>query len=298
MGIESLTEHIHEEAEALLSIDRIMIIYLCVFLALFGLIWGSFTDCAVSRWAAGKKGKQLFTGRSHCLACGHTLGAGDLIPVFSYLARHGRCRYCKRGIPADCLIAELAGMIGLVLIGLRFAPEAELGIWYFFYSGKTGLLFTALPLVMWVIWAAILLALSLTDAAKRIIPNQLLIALAVNRVVWFFALGEEIDAVWDVLRAFIVPAALLALVLLAEKLLGREVMGGGDIKLLFALALYLSWAQLLLTLLAGCVAGLIFAVLAGQKRGMAMPFGPFLAAGAMVVVCFCDPLIQWYFGLF
>ena len=298
MGITYLTEHVHEEAGFFLAADQIMVLYICFLLALLGLIWGSFADCAVTRWAAGKKGMKLFTGRSHCLSCGHELGIVDLIPVIGFLVRRGKCKYCGKKIPADCLIAELAGAAGFLFIGLRFAPDAELGIWYFFYSGKTGLLFTALPLAQWVIWAAILLALSLTDAAKRIIPNRLLIALAVNRVVWFFARREAWSVGLDVLKACIVPAVLLALVLLAEKLLGREVMGGGDIKLLFALALYLTWVQLLLTLLAGCVLGLVFAALARKKQGTAIPFGPFLAAGGLVVVCFCDPLIQWYFGLF
>ena len=296
MGIIThITEHVHEEAGFYLSMEQITVIWICFWLAVIGLIWGSFVDCAVSRWAEKKK---MFVGRSHCLSCGHELGIADLIPVVSFAAHRGKCRYCGKKIPIDCLIAEVAGAVGLVLVGLRFAPDAELGIWYFFYSGNPGLLFTALPLVQWTIWAAILLALSLTDAAKRIIPDQLLIALVVNRVVWFFVMGRNMNAVWDALRACIVPAALLVLVLLAERLLKREVMGGGDLKLLFALALYMSWAQLLLTLLCGCIAGLVFAALARRRQGTAMPFGPFLAAGALVVVCFCDPLIQWYFSLF
>ena len=278
-----------------MSIDQIMVIYICFWLALFGLIWGSFADCAVSRWARGEK---MFAGRSRCLACDHTLGVLDLIPVVSFVAHRGKCRYCGEKIPADCLLAELLGALGFVLIGLRFGPDAELGLWYLIYSGNPGLLVTMLPLVMWVIFAALLLALSLTDAAKRIIPDRLLIVLAVNRVLWFFVLGEEWSVGLEVLKALIVPITLLILVLLAEKLMKRELMGGGDIKLLFALALYLSWAQLLLTLLLGCLAGLAFAALTRKKRGMALPFGPFLAAGALAVVCFCDGLIEWYFGLF
>ena len=298
MGIAYLTEHIHEEAQIFLSLDQITMLYLCTVLALLGLVWGSFADCAVSRWAEGKKGMKLFSGRSHCLSCGHELGLVDLIPVAGYLIRRGKCRYCGEKIPADCLIAELAGAVSFVLIGIHFGENAELALWYLLYSGRPDLLFTGAVLIEWVIWAAIMLALSLTDAAKRIIPDRLLIALAVNRVVFFFLRRQDISVVWDVLRAFIVPAVLLALVLLAEKLLDREVMGGGDIKLLFVLALYLSWAQLLLTLLAGCILGLVFAVLARKKQGTAMPFGPFLAVGALVVVCFGDPLIQWYFSLF
>ena len=59
--------------------------------------------------------------------------------------------------------------------------------------------------------------------------------------------------------------------LLAEQVVGREVMGGGDVKLLLVLSLYLSWAQLLLALLAACLTGLLWAALAGRKRARAVP---------------------------
>lgn len=249
--------------------------YLCFWLGILGAVWGSFANCAVSRWAAGEK---MFAGRSKCAACGHVLGAGDLVPVFSWLFRRGRCGYCGERIPADCLISELAGAAGFVCAGARFGLSPELG--------------------QWLVWWALLLCVALADGARRIIPGRLLLALAANRLAWFFVWNEEWRTVFDVCKASLVPLALLALVLLAERAAGREVMGGGDIKLLFALALYLSWAQLLLTLLAGCLAGLAWAALAGQKRGAAVPFGPFLAAGAGLTVYFGDPVIQWYLGLF
>ena len=98
------------------------------------------------------------------------------------------------------------------------------------------------------------------------------------------------------MKACAIPAVLLALVLALEKLWGREAMGGGDIKLLFVLALYLGWGQLLLALLAGCLLGLVWTV-AARRQG-AIPLGPFLAAGALLTVCFGGPLLDWYFGLF
>ena len=256
--------------------ETIITAYLCLWLGISGAVWGSFAGCAVSRWAAGER---MFAGRSRCASCKHTLRAIDLVPVFSWLFRRGRCGYCGEKIPADCLAAELAGAAGFVCIGLRLGPVPELG--------------------QWLIWAGFLLCLSLTDAAKRIIPDKLLLALAVNRAVWLLALGQDLRREGAViLPACAVPAALLVLILLAEKAVGRELMGGGDIKLLFALALYLSWAQLLLALLAGCLTGLVWAAGAGQKRGGAVPFGPFLAAGAALTVCFGDPAIQWYVSLF
>lgn len=251
---------------------QILTAYLCFWLAVIGAALGSFLDCAVSRWAAGDA--HMFAGRSRCDSCGHTLGIGDLVPVFSFLLCRGRCRHCGANIPADCLWAELAGAAGFVCLGARFGLTPELG--------------------QWLVLGGLLLALSLTDAAKRIIPDKLLLAAAANRLVWFFILRQEPwPTVKGILFSLIIPAALLLVVLAAERLLGREAMGGGDIKLL--LALYLSWAELVLTLLAGCLLGILGA--AAARKGGAIPFGPFLALGAVLCVCFGGPLVDWYLSL-
>nr|WP_325204157.1 prepilin peptidase [uncultured Oscillibacter sp.] len=256
--------------------QQILTAYLCFWLAVFGAVLGSFLDCAASRWAAGDP--RPFRGRSRCGSCGQTLGPRDLVPVFSFLLRRGRCRYCGARIPAECLVSELAGAAAFVCLGLRFGWSLELGQW--------------LP------FAALLLALSLTDRAKRVLPDKLLLLLAANRAVWFVLLGHGVRELLEAGKACAVPAALLALVLAMERLLGREAMGGGDIKLLFVLALYLGWAELFLTLLAGCLLGLLWAALTGGNGKTAMPFGPFLALGAMLTVCCGGPVLEWYFGLF
>jgi len=259
-----------------LSPDALIKLYLCFWLAVLGAALGSFLDCAVSRWAAGEA--HIFGGRSRCFSCGHTLGPGDLVPVFSFLLRRGRCRYCGGPIPADCLAAELAGALALALAGWRFGLSPQ----------------TA----QWSVCAALLLAVSLADGAKRLIPDALLLALAANRLLWLPVLGQVLPSLWEMMKAAAVPAVLLALVLALERLSGREVMGGGDLKLLFVLALYLRWAELLLALLAGCLLGLLWAALTGRERGSVLPFGPFLAAGALLSAYFGGPLVRWYFTLF
>lgn len=256
--------------------QQILTAWLCFWLAVLGAVLGSFLHCAVSRWGLGDP--HPFRGRSRCASCGHTLAPRDLVPVLSFLLRRGRCRYCGEKIPAGCLWAELAGAAALVCLGLRFGLTPELG--------------------QWLIWAVLLLALSLTDCARRIIPDRLLLLLALNRAVWFFVLDCGVPELLAAAKALAIPAALLALVLGMEKLLGREAMGGGDVKLLFVLALYLSWAQLFLALLAGSLLGLLWAALTGGKSGAALPFGPFLALGAVLTVCFGGPVLSWYFGLF
>ena len=255
--------------------ETILTLYLCLWLAVAGAVLGSFLDCAVWRWA---RSEPMLRGRSRCAACGHVLTARDLVPVFSFLLARGRCRHCGEKIPAECLWAEIAGGLGFVCFGVRFGVSLELG--------------------QWLVFAALLLALSLTDWAKRVLPDKLLLLLAASRAAWFVLLGHNVRELLEAAKAFAVPAALLALVLAMERLLGREAMGGGDIKLLFVLALYLGWAELFLTLLAGCLLGLLWAALTGGNGKTAMPFGPFLALGAMLTVCCGGPVLDWYFGLF
>lgn len=254
--------------------ETILTLYLCFWLALAGAVLGSFADCAVWRWASGGA---MFRGRSRCAACGHALTPRDLVPVFSFLLARGRCRHCGEKIPAECLWAEIAGAAVFVCLGVRFGLSLELA--------------------QWLVLGALLLSVSLTDAAKRIIPDRLLLIMAANRAVWMLILRQP---VWDSVKTALAslcagPLPLLALVLVMDRLLGRDTMGGGDIKLLMALALYLTWPQMLLALLGGCLLGIVGAAL-GRRRG-AIPFGPYLAAAAMAAVCFGGPLVDWYLGL-
>ena len=176
-------------------------------------------------------------------------------------------------------MAEAAGAGCFVALGLCFGFQLELA--------------------QWLVFAVLLLCISFADWHKRIIPDWTLVALSVNRIIWVLVLDRELRRfMLDTLAAWSVPAALLVLVLLAEWVVGRDVMGGGDLKLLFVLALYLSWAQLLLTLLTGCLIGLVWAAATGGGQKDAVAFGPFLAVGTMVTVCLGGPLLEWYFRLF
>lgn len=255
--------------------DTIVTLYLCVWLSVAGAAFGSFLDCAVWRFA---RKEPMFRGRSRCAACGHTLTVRDLVPVLSYVWMRGRCRHCGEKIPVECLWAEVAGAAGFVCLGLHFGVSAAL--------------------CQWLVFGVLLLAISLVDAEMRMIPNLLVLTMAVNRVAWVFLLQE---ALWDSAKTALVslcagPIPLLILTLLMEKLLGREVMGGGDIKLLMAFALYLTWQQMILTLLLGCILGILGAAMTRKKGAFA--FGPYLAAACMITVCFGEPLLQWYAQFF
>lgn len=253
-------------------------IYFLFWLGVLGSVAGSFLDCMVSRCL---RGESCFSGRSHCVDCGHVLGVRDLVPVFSYLAGRGRCRYCGAKIPKECLAAELAGAVIYVGMGVTFGISEEL--------------------VLWLLAGSLLLLLSLMDAARKIIPDAILFWLAAVRILFLFLLREPLldTAISMAMGVCIVPGCLFLLVLLMDRVTGRESMGGGDVKLLFVLGLYFGWMQMLLLLLAASLMG-FFAAIPGvlQKTKKEIAFGPFLAAGCFFVLWFGGPLLAWYRGLF
>lgn len=286
-------------------------VYLACWLALLGAVIGSFLDCAAWRRAHGES---VLRGRSHCGSCGHVLGARDLIPVFSYLCSRGRCRYCGAKIPGDALAAELAGAAVFAGCALKFGPAPELA--------------------MWLVFASILLLLSLIDHAQRVLPDGLLALAAANRLIFWLILERSPGQLAQMLiGACSVSVPLLFVVLIMDRVLGRETMGGGDIKLMFVLGLYLSWQEMILVLLAACVLGIAVGLsglfarkredgqrtaadsphpqekVSAQEHGdgqessgpqedaQGIAFGPCIAAAAALVLLFGQPVIDWYAGL-
>lgn len=247
--------------------------YLAFWLALLGAVMGSFLDCAALRGGIPR-------GRSHCDHCGHVLGAGDLVPVFSYLVRRGRCRYCGGAIPAQCLVSELAGAVLFAALGLKFGLDLEL--------------------VMQLILGSILLLLTLIDWRTHTLPDCLLLAAAANRLLFLFLREQPLKEtlISMAVGALSVSLPLLLLSLVMDHLLQKESMGGGDIKLLFVLGLYLNWLEMLLLLFVGCVLALVWALGPGKKRSdREIPFGPFLSAAWLIVILFGTSWSQWYLGL-
>lgn len=252
-------------------------LYLTFWLAVLGAVLGSFLNCWTDRYAAGGGPP---TGRSRCDSCGHTLGTADLIPVFSYLLCRGHCRHCGAAIPIRCLMAELIGAVSFAALGWRFGFTWEL--------------------LQCLLLGGLLLLLSLIDWTARLLPDKLLLAAAAVRVVFLFVLDQPLPETLGemALGAFSVSLPLLVLSLILDQLLGKETMGGGDIKLLFVLGLYLPWLEMILLLLTGCLLALLWAAAAGkQRRSMEIPLGPFLSAAWLVVVLFGSSWVQWYLSL-
>lgn len=240
---------------------------------------GSFVNCGALRLTNGEGLAGFAAGRSHCPACGHTLAARDLVPLLSWLFLRGKCRFCGARIsaryPATELLGALAWLSAVWALGISRAAL------------RACLLF------------AILLALALTDLDTMELPDPLV---AAGAAVWavFWAFGpDRLTALKTALPgAAALGGGVLVVSLVMDRLLGRESLGGGDVKLLAMLGLYTGPAAGLLLIILACVFGLLLAFFLPRGKGREFPFGPAIALAAWPAVLWGGAVWQWYMGLF
>lgn len=286
-----------------------MLIYFGVCTAILGLIFGSFLNCTAMRII---RGEDFVKGRSHCMSCGHELSAPDLIPVFSYLVHGGRCRYCKAKVSVRYPATELAFMVlslGLYIafmgLGAGTAASSRPLFPELFYG--TG--FTVDGTIMFLKYLFLtgcLFVASITDLESFEIPDG---ALLLGLTGWGvftaieFALGIH-DLKWilhHIAAGLLIGGMMLLISLVMDKVLRRDSMGGGDIKLFALLGLYLGYAGSYELIILSCFTGLLFA---GLRKALIkgaskeFPFGPSIALSGYLLLIFGDTLTNWYLGLF
>ena len=249
-------------------------IYILSVAFVLGAVFASFIGCMGWRIS---KGESVMKGRSHCDFCGHILRGRDLIPIISYLARGGRCAYCKSPIPKSSLWGEILMALLFVGMTMRYDVTAEL--------------------VLALIFVCILYLLTLTDFYIQIIPNGCLLTAIIARLIYYFFIeGFQLNTMLILLgNALSISLPLLLLTLLMEKILKKEAMGGGDIKLIFVTGMYLGWEQNLLMLFIACILGIVMSL--GNKEKV-IPFGPAIAVATVFTMLIGEGVLTWYLSLF
>lgn len=246
-----------------------------LFFAFFGgLVIGSFVTVVGYRVP---RGESILGPRSRCTTCGAQIAAYDNVPVFSWVLLRGRSRCCGDRISARYPLTELS-------LGVLYAATVAV-LWG-----------DATELVLGLIFMTTLLAVTLTDLDRRVIPNKVLIVA--------MAAGIAVAAVGDPSslpeRALAAAAAGGGLFLVA--LAYPRGMGLGDVKLAAVMGFYLGRnvaPALLVALLAGSAVGLVLIARHGaQARKQAIPFGPFLALGGVVALLAGDQMVDWYLSSF
>jgi leader peptidase (prepilin peptidase)/N-methyltransferase len=239
-----------------------------------GLIFGSFLTVVAHRVP---RGESVVGGRSHCPACGAQIAAYDNVPVLSWLALRGRARCCAAPISPRYPLTELT-------LGLLYAATALV------------LVGDAAELALGLVFVTMLLAVTLTDLERRIIPNKILLVATV--------LGVAIAAATDPasLPERAIAAAAAGGLFFAAALAYPRGMGLGDVKLAATMGLFLGrdvGPAIVVALLAGSLVGLAMIARHGAAaRKRAIPFGPFLALGGVAGLLAGPEMVDWYLGTF
>jgi leader peptidase (prepilin peptidase) / N-methyltransferase len=235
-----------------------------------GLMIGSFLNVVAYRLP---RGESLVTPGSHCTTCGEAVRPWDNIPLLSWLMLRGRCRGCGESISARYPLIEL-------ITGVAFAVVAVV-------NGLDLDLLIELPFV------AMLIAVAGIDLEHKIIPNKILLPMAV----WGIGATAFVDSA--ALPEALIGGAAAFTFLFVIALVHPKGMGMGDVKLAGVMGLFLG-ASVAPALLIGFLTGSLVGVAIMARHGMAdgrkrgVPFGPFLALGGLVGLLFGSELVDLY----
>jgi leader peptidase (prepilin peptidase)/N-methyltransferase len=234
---------------------------------------GSFLNVIAARLP---EGRSLVRPRSACVACSAEIAWYDNIPLVSYAILRGRCRSCGARIGLRYPAVELATAL---LVAASF--------WRFGFSGKA---FVA------AYFCAALVVLSAIDAERRILPDLIVLPS------WVLVLAAQIALYPGRTLEWVAGSLGASLFLFLALVAYPRGMGMGDVKLALLLGAMLGKA-VSVGLMVGMLAALVFSTVLFAQHGlaarkMAIPFGPFLAFGALVALFAGDAVLSAYLGLF
>ena len=257
-----------------------MVVLLAALALILGLSIGSFLNVVVYRVP---RAESVVSPPSRCPRCGMPIRPKHNQPVVGWLVLRGRCADCGAPISARYPLVELG--TGLLFAALTWRLE-QLD------------LLSALPAYLW--FGATGIALALIDLDLRKLPNAIVLPSYPVLALLLTASAAWQDDWWPLARAGLGAAALFGSFMLLA-LLVPSGMGWGDVKLagvLGGMLAYLSWSALQFGAFSGFLLGAIVgvAMMATGRGGRktALPFGPFMIAGALLAIFFADPLVAAY----
>lgn len=240
---------------------------------IFGITLGSFYNVVGYRVP---KHQSLIYPSSHCTTCNHKLGASELVPFFSYLFQKGKCKHCGAKISLFYPIFELT-------TGILFALS-------YYIFGSSIDFFIAITFI------SMLLIIIISDYQMMVIPDEVLISSSLIILILLFIKGGGSLVGESLLNGIISLSLMFILKKLGDFMFKKESMGGGDIKLLFTFGLVFGWKMSIISIFIASFIALPVAVYFSLKyKGKkyieddeipenSIPFGPFLAISAIIIV--------------
>jgi len=241
---------------------------------IIGLIIGSFTGVCIFRVP---RMESVVSPASHCPQCSRPIRFYENIPVISFLVLMGRCRGCR--LP----------------ISWRY-PMVELiqGIGYLFIYHQWGL---TIPMVVYALFFSSLIVVIFIDLDHQIIPDRITLPGIVIGLVASTTLLPT-GFLNATIGLFLGGGLFYLIATLSWIVLKKEGMGGGDIKFIAMIGTFLGWKGVLLTIFLGSASGSVIGLLGVLfhkiEREAPIPFGPFLAVGALLTLFWEAQILHWY----
>ena len=252
-----------------------MEIIIGIFIFIIGTIFGSFYNVVGYRLP---KGESIVFPPSHCTNCNHRLTNIELIPILSYIFQKGKCKHCHQNISLFYPIFELLTGILFVLCYISF--------------GLTPKLIIALTFV------SMMIIIVVSDYHYLIISDEVLITFAIILFIEILAINGLTSALYSLLNGLLAFLTMFLLKKFGDFIFKKESMGGGDIKLLFVFGMVLTYPIAILSIFIGSLIGLPIAlIILLKKKDNIIPFGPFLVAGATLLLLLqinLDTIISLY----
>lgn len=244
---------------------------------LFGLITGSFLNVVIYRLP---RGKSVVWPASACGGCGRELRWFENIPIVSWVVLGAKCARCKAPISVQYPLVEATTALLFVLVTWLTPAGPLLAARLIFVCG--------------------LVVLFGIDLEHQILPNSITLPGVAAGLIFSLAGPPGLrDSVIGVLLGGGVLYAIAAGYYLWRR---EEGLGMGDVKMLAMIGAFLGWQAVLLTLVLASLSGAVIgvAMMALQRGTMkyALPFGTFLALGALVAMLAGEPIVDWYLGFY
>jgi leader peptidase (prepilin peptidase)/N-methyltransferase len=247
-----------------------------LFLALLGLVIGSFLNVCIGRLPAGES---VVSPRSRCPSCKKPIAWYDNLPLLSYLVLGGRCRNCGARISWRYPLIEMATGALFVVQGLAWGDDLPM-------------------LASRLVFTSMLIVLFGTDLETQRLPNVITLpGIVVGLVFSVFVPPGLVDCALGAA----VGAAVLGLIRWGwKRATGVDGMGLGDVKMIAMVGAFLGWRQvwvvLFLSSLVGAVIGIALTIVGGRTMQSRLPFGTFLALAALIASLVGSELLEWYLG--
>lgn len=252
-------------------------LYYSILSFIFGMLVGSFLNVCICRMP---KDESIVSPPSHCPNCDYKIRWYDNIPLLSYLLLRGKCRGCGTRISLQYPLVELLNGLLTLALFMRFGISLTFAALFLFCSA--------------------LVVITFIDLEHQIIPDEISLPGIIIGFIFSFFLPWQ-SWINSLLGIVLGGGSLLLVAYGYQWLTGKDGMGGGDIKLLAMMGAFLGWKSVPFIIfsssLIGSVVGVTMMLVQKKDSKLAIPFGPYLAFGAVLYIFYGRQLIHWYLNL-